>query len=223
MPVLTPRLSSYWVHLITPIPANIAQPLIKGLTNEVVVHDDTSHRLFPNIQLLDYETSVRLAFEKIKNRGGETSWTDALTSSHRGKAPVALLTKEGMIIERRQRTVAAPVEAVYRAFARLGGETGWLYLNWTWKIRRTRRSALWRSRDETRTARCRGRDFQRAHSSAGKPCSQIRGKLHFRTHSRTADSDLTRWLSPCLQRGGKESGRHSAQQEMKWESQGLRD
>src|SRR4029077_15984983 len=58
VPVLTPRLSSYWVHLITPIPANIAQPLIKGLTNEVVVHDDTARRLFPNIQLLDYETSV---------------------------------------------------------------------------------------------------------------------------------------------------------------------
>ena len=135
VPILTPRLSSYWVHLITPIPANIAQPLIKGLTNEVVVHDDTARRLFPNIQLLDYETSVRLASEKIKRRGVETSWTDALTSSHRGKAPVALLTKEGLIIERRQRTVAAPVEAVYRAFARLGGQRGWLYLDWTWKVR----------------------------------------------------------------------------------------
>jgi len=135
VPILTPRLSSYWVHLITPIPANIAQPFIKGLTNEVVVHDDTARRLFPNIQLLDYETSVRLASEKIKRRGVETSWTDALTSSHRGKAPVALLTKEGMIIERRQRTVTAPVEAVYRAFARLGGQRGWLYLDWTWKVR----------------------------------------------------------------------------------------
>ena len=156
VPVLTPRLSSYWVHLITPIPANIAQPLIKGLTNEVVVHDDTAHRLFPNIQLLDYETSVRLAFEKIKNRGVETSWTDALTSSHRGKAPVALLTKEGMIIERRQRTVAAPVEAVYRAFARLGGRNGMALPELDVENTGTRRSALWRSRDETRTARCRG-------------------------------------------------------------------
>ena len=70
-------------------------------------------------QLLDYKTSVRLASEKIKRRGVETSWTDALISSHRGKAPVALLTKEGLIIGRRQRTVAAPLEAVYRAFARL--------------------------------------------------------------------------------------------------------
>ena len=135
VPVLTPRLSSYWVHLITPVPANIAQPLIKGLMNEVIVHDDTARSLFPNIALLDYETSVRLAFQKIKLRGVETSWTDALASSHRGKAPVALITSEGMIIERRKRTVPAPADAVYRAFARLGGQRGWLYMDWSWQIR----------------------------------------------------------------------------------------
>src|SRR6476620_5035467 len=135
VPVLTPRLSSYWVHLITPVPANIAQPLIKGLMNEVIVHDDTARSLFPNIALLDYETSVRLAFQKIKLRGVETSWTDALASSHRGKAPVALITSEGMIIERRKRTVPAPADAVYRAFVRLGGQRGWLYMDWSWQIR----------------------------------------------------------------------------------------
>ena len=104
VPVLTPRLSSYWVHLITPIPANIARPLIKGLVNEVIVHDDTARRLFPKISPLDYETAVRFAFEKIKQAAVESSWTDALTSSQRGKTPVALLTSEGMIIERRQLT-----------------------------------------------------------------------------------------------------------------------
>jgi uncharacterized protein YbjT (DUF2867 family) len=135
VPVLTPRLSSYWVHLITPVPANIAQPLIKGLMNEVVVHDDLARKLFPRILLLDYETSVRLAFEKIRQREVETSWTDALTSSQRGPAPVAFLTSEGMVIERRQRVVQVPAEAVYRAFARLGGQRGWLYMDWTWQVR----------------------------------------------------------------------------------------
>jgi hypothetical protein len=103
--------------------------------NEVIVHDDTARKLFPKITLLDYETSVRLAFEKIKQREVETSWTDALASSHRGKAPVALMTREGMIIERRQCTVSAPADTVYRAFARLGGHRGWLYMDWTWQIR----------------------------------------------------------------------------------------
>jgi len=135
VPVLTPRLSSYWVHLITPIPAKVARPLIKGLVNEVVVHDDAALRLFPGISLLDYETSVRFAFVKMKQREVETSWTDALTSSQGGKTPVALITSEGMIIERRQRTVAVPSEAVYRAFACLGGLRGWLYMDWTWQVR----------------------------------------------------------------------------------------
>ena len=135
VPVLTPRLSSYWVHLITPIPAKVARPLIKGLVNEVVVHDDAARRLFPGISLLDYETSVRFAFVKMKQRAVETSWTDALTSSQGGKTPVALITSEGMIIERRQRTVVASSEAVYRAFARLGGLRGWLYMDWTWQVR----------------------------------------------------------------------------------------
>ena len=135
VPVLTPRLSSYWVHLITPIPARIARPLIKGLVNEVVVHDQAALQLFPGISLLDYETSVRFAFEKMKHREVETSWTDALTSSQGARAPVALITSEGMIIERRQRAVAAPAEAVYRAFVRLGGLRGWLYMDWTWQVR----------------------------------------------------------------------------------------
>ena len=58
VPLLTPRLSSYWVHLVTPIPSTIAQPLIKGLSVEVIVTDDRASRLFPQITPLDYETAV---------------------------------------------------------------------------------------------------------------------------------------------------------------------
>lgn len=135
VPVLTPRLSSYWVHLVTPIPANIAQPLIKGLGNEVIVRDDTARRLFPDIELLDYDTAVRLALEKMGARDVETAWSDALTSSQGHKMPVTLISSEGMIIERRQRTVAASADEVYRSFARLGGARGWLYMDWAWQLR----------------------------------------------------------------------------------------
>jgi len=135
VPVLTPRLSSYWVHLITPIPARIAQPLIKGLGNEVIVRDDSALRLFPSITLLDYETAVHQALQQMETRGVETAWSDALISSQRDKSPVALITSEGMIMERRQRTVTAQANAVYRSFARLGGTRGWLYMNWAWQLR----------------------------------------------------------------------------------------
>ncbi len=135
VPVLTPRLSSYWVHLVTPIPANIARPLIKGLGNEVIVRDAAALKLFPAIQPLDYATAVRLALDKMESRHVETAWSDSLTSSQGDKTPVTLISSEGMIIERRQRTVAAPPDAVYRSFARLGGSRGWLYMDWAWQLR----------------------------------------------------------------------------------------
>ena len=135
VPVLTPRLSSYWVHLVTPIPANIAQPLIKGLGNEVVVRDAKALQLFPAIELLDYETAVRRALALMETRGLETMWSDALTSSQGGRTPKTLATREGLIIECRQQVVCAPAESVYRSFARLGGTRGWLYMDWAWQIR----------------------------------------------------------------------------------------
>ena len=65
VPVLTPRLSSYWVHLVTPIPAAIAEPLIEGLRNEVVVRDDSAARIFPEIKPFDYQTAVELALVRL--------------------------------------------------------------------------------------------------------------------------------------------------------------
>ena len=135
VPVLTPRLSSYWVHLVTPIPANIAQPLIKGLGNEVIVRDDTARRLFPDIDPMDFETAVRLALDRMQRRGVETAWSDALTSSQGDRTPRTLITREGLIIEQRQRTLPCLVDVVYRSFARLGGAQGWLYMDWAWKVR----------------------------------------------------------------------------------------
>jgi len=135
VPVLTPKLSSYWVHFVTPIPAAIARPLIAGLRNEIVVRDDVARRLFPAIQPLDYRTAVTLALEKLRADKVETAWSDALSTSQADATPVKLTTHEGMIIEHRQIAVDAPAEAIFRAFTRLGGPRGWLYMNWAWRIR----------------------------------------------------------------------------------------
>jgi hypothetical protein len=135
VPVLTPRLSSYWVHLVTPIPATIAQPLIKGLGNEVVVHDFTALRLFPDIHPLDYDTAVRLALALLETHSLETMWSDALTSSQGNQTPRTLTTREGLIIERRQLLVPASAQAVYQSFTGLGGQRGWLYMDWAWQLR----------------------------------------------------------------------------------------
>lgn len=135
VPVLTPRLSSYWVHLVTPVPAAIARPLIQGLRNDVVVRDGLAKQLFPQIKLLDYDTAVRLALNNLETGRVETVWSDALASSQGDATPVLLATHEGIILERRQRLVQAPRTVVYGTFTRLGGKTGWLYMNWAWWVR----------------------------------------------------------------------------------------
>lgn len=135
VPVLTPKLSSYWVHFVTPIPAMIARPLIAGLRNEIVVRDDLAQRLFPAIRTLDYRTAVKLALENLDAQAVETVWSDALSTSQRGVSPVTLTTHEGMIIEQRKMPVDAPVDAIFRAFTGIGGVRGWLYMNWAWRIR----------------------------------------------------------------------------------------
>jgi uncharacterized protein YbjT (DUF2867 family) len=135
VPILTPRLSSYWVHLVTPIPATIAQPLIEGLRNEVVVRNDKAHRLFPEIKPFEYQMAVELALARLDSGEVETMWSDALMTTQGDVPPVVLGTLEGMILEHRQRQVPVPATTVYRSFAGLGGTRGWLYMNWVWHLR----------------------------------------------------------------------------------------
>jgi hypothetical protein len=135
LPVITTKLFSYWIHFVTPIPSEIAQPLINGLGNEVIVRDTLALKLFPDIKLIGYEAAVMLALGKIDSHDVETAWTDALISSQQENNPVSLMSTQGMIIERRQLMVPASAASVFRSFSKLGGEYGWLYLDWSWQVR----------------------------------------------------------------------------------------
>ena len=134
VPVLTPKLSSYWVHFVTPIPASIARPLIAGLRNEILVRDNRARRLFPAIQPLDYRTAVRLALKKL----------DALAVRARGAtpSPPAKAATARHFRYTRRHDHRAPSDGrrcfarfVFRAFTGIGGARGWLYLGWAWRIR----------------------------------------------------------------------------------------
>lgn len=135
VPVLTPRLSSYWVNLVTPIPAAIARPLIEGLRNENVVHDDSAARLFPHIQPAGYRLAVQRALARLDAGNLESVWSDALSTSQGDVPPVTLTVHEGMVLERRQRVVALSPEQLYTIFTGIGGKRGWFAFNWAWEIR----------------------------------------------------------------------------------------
>lgn len=133
VPVLTPRLSSYWVSLVSPVPAGIARPLIEGLRNEVVVRDPGPAAAF-GLAPLPYAEALQRAIDRTDRHDVESTWFDALADP--AKVSLSPMSSgEGMIVERRSRTVAAPPERVFAEVERLGGEVGWPYGNVLWRIR----------------------------------------------------------------------------------------
>ena len=134
-PMFSARLSAQWVHWATPIPASMAYSLIEGLHDPVVVQDDAARRLFPEIKPMDYITVLRGSLERLDAGQVDTSWSDALATSQGDQTPVTFKWSEGMFIESRQRFTTASPEQVYRVFAGLGGERGWLYGTWMWHMR----------------------------------------------------------------------------------------
>jgi uncharacterized protein YbjT (DUF2867 family) len=135
VPVLTPTLSSYWVHLVTPIPSQIARPLIEGLRNEVIVRDHAAHDLFPAIHPVSYATAVRAAVASLDTGEVETRWADALVTSGGHVQPRVLTTREGKLIERRQALVDATPDEVFRVVLTIGGRRGYRAWDWAWGLR----------------------------------------------------------------------------------------
>ncbi len=133
VPFFTPRLSSAWIHLVTPIPSSIARPLVDGLMNEVVVNHDEARSEFPSITPLGYDEAIEFALDRYKTVGPETTWFDAV-DVRRLPGEFAGLT-EGMLIDRRQAHSPGSPQAVARVCSQLGGEFGWLYANRLWEFR----------------------------------------------------------------------------------------
>ena len=136
LPLMTPRLSATWTRMITPISQEVARPLIEMMRANAQVTEDSAERLFPSIRPMPYHRAVRLAIERTDTRQVETAWSDALvTSMGENGTPLVLGDTQGFYIERRERVIDASPAACYRAFTSLGGDTGWLYGDWTWRVR----------------------------------------------------------------------------------------
>jgi hypothetical protein len=133
VPVLTPRLSSYWVDLVTPIPKAYARTLVEGLRSEVVVHDDSASRLF-GIPATPYLEAVRLALDNVERGEVETDWAGSFPASPRDGG-VSMEEREGRMFERRTKRVQAGAAQVYAVFAGLGGKRGWYHANFLWRLR----------------------------------------------------------------------------------------
>jgi len=133
VPFFTPRLSSAWVHLVTPIPSSVARPLVEGLRNPVIVRDNEARRAFPGIVPVGYDEAVRRALDRYSTVGPETTWFDAYDVR---KLPDQFTgTTQGMFIDRRQLESGTSPHALFAVFTSLGGKRGWLYADWLWELR----------------------------------------------------------------------------------------
>ncbi len=129
VPVLSPRLSSYWIHLVTPLSHQIAKPLAEGLKNPVVCREDRITKLIPQ-RLLSVREAMRAALVKIAEHGVETNWAMA------GPIPGDPDWAGGTVFrDVRELRVQAPDWAVFRAVCRVGGGHGWYAADWLWRIR----------------------------------------------------------------------------------------
>lgn len=129
VPVLTPRLSSLWIHLVTPISARIARPLAEGLRNRVVCRDDEAERLLPG-ERLTMRQAIELAVGRTRSGATETTWSDA------GPIPGDPDWAGGKLFEDRRTTqVAATPTALFAAVCRIGGGHGWYAADLLWRLR----------------------------------------------------------------------------------------
>ncbi|MFF5287199.1 SDR family oxidoreductase [Streptomyces sp. 62] len=139
VPVLTPRLSSQWIGLVTPVPASLARPLTESLRHEVVCTENDITRYVPDGpgRPIPFEESLRLALRRVREARVTTRWTSA---SPPGAPSDPLPTDPdwaggSLYTDERTRTVDASPESLWRVIEGVGGENGWYSFPLAWAVR----------------------------------------------------------------------------------------
>jgi uncharacterized protein YbjT (DUF2867 family) len=136
VPVLTPTLSAYWIHLISPVPASIALPLTEGLTSAAVCAENRIQAIIPQ-KLLSCREAIRLALARVKQQQVDSCWADAGELiepewAHCGDADWA----GGTILKCGYRAkIEAPARALWDLVHQIGGHRGYYFGNKLWRLR----------------------------------------------------------------------------------------
>ncbi len=133
VPFLSPRLSSLWLGLVTPVYARVGRKLVDSLKNPTVVTNSHASDLFA-VQPRGVRDAIARALVNEDHELTATRWSDALSSSGRPKrwGGVRFGTR---LVDSRELEVGVPVEAAFAPIQRIGGQTGWYYGNWLWRLR----------------------------------------------------------------------------------------
>nr|NIO10379.1 DUF2867 domain-containing protein [Deltaproteobacteria bacterium] len=133
VPVLTPRLSSLWLGLVTPIYARVGRKLIDSIENPTVVNDPTALSIFP-IKPKSLRESIERALKNEDQEIAETRWSDAMSAcaTPRQWGGVRFGAR---IVDSRVAEVKVQPEVAFEPIRTIGGRSGWYYGNWLWQMR----------------------------------------------------------------------------------------
>lgn len=137
VPVLSPSLSSRWVGLVTPLPGDLARPLVDSLVNEVVVTDHEVD-LFDDHEPISFRRALELALRRVEDLDVRTRWSDATLP---GRTPADPLPSDPdwsggtVLVDEQTARVEAPADAVFRAATGIGGARGWYVADLLWSVR----------------------------------------------------------------------------------------
>ncbi len=134
VPVLSPRLSSLWIGLVTPLPVGVARPLVDSLKNEVIVHDDAARQRF-DITPTPLTLAIERALEQSRDLSVDTRWSDATTGPAQAFEGDPAWSGGTLFVDHQTATSTASPEDVYWSFARIGGDVGYHGFDWAWRLR----------------------------------------------------------------------------------------
>lgn len=135
VPVMTPKLSSYWLYFVTSTSYFLAQNLVDSMKIDVVAtKNDLAEKL--GIHLFSYQEAIKLAFDKIKQNNVLSSWYDSFTSQFHTRQVWQYLEvpDEGCFKDIREVKTDDETATLNRIFS-IGGTTGWYYADFLWRIR----------------------------------------------------------------------------------------
>jgi len=136
LPVLTPRLSSYWLHFVTATSYKIAISLVDSMKNEVIVENTGIDKIVQQ-ELIPYSDAVKMAFDRIAQNEVVSSWKDAFASSKIDTELMAFVKVpiHGCFIDKRTVSFERDPSEVLQNIWKIGGDRGWYYWNFLWKLR----------------------------------------------------------------------------------------
>ena len=135
VPIMTPRLSSYWLYFVTSTSYKLAVSLVNSMKIEVICRNNSINSIL-GIEPINYHESLEKAFSKIKSNEIISSWKDSYSSSgiNFNVSEFIEIPSFGCFVDRRKTTTSDRHTSLNKIW-RIGGETGWYYANWLWKFR----------------------------------------------------------------------------------------